>query len=311
MGQKVNPIGFRLGVIKDWESRWFTVRSYRDFVQEDAKIRKFFRTRFSRSAVEARMGPSRGRERGREAGISRIEVERAANNLKVTLHTAKPGIIIGRGGKGVDDIRQELERETGRRVHLNVQEVRQPELEALLVGEAIAGQIEKRVAFKRAIRQAIGRSMRAGAKGIKVIASGRLGGAEMARRYSDRDGKIPLHTLRADIDYGVTEAKTPSGNIGIKVWIYRGDILPGAKETPRAAAPAPTAPKERLGWRRVPRSEQAPAAEQAAAGEDLAVEAAEAPGGAQARAPEGLPEAPAAEAEPEQPAGEATTEESA
>jgi len=300
MGQKVNPIGLRLGIIRDWDSRWFATKSYRDFVLEDDKIRKFFRAKFSRSAVEARMGPARGRDRGREAGISRIEVERAANNLKVTLYTAKPGIIIGRGGKGVDDIRQELERETGRKVHLNVQEVRQPELEALLVAEAIAGQIEKRVSFKRAIRQAIGRTMRAGAKGIKVLAAGRLGGSEMARNYSDRDGKIPLHTLRADIDYGATEAKTPSGNIGIKVWVYRGDILPGAKQAPAKPAAAPSAPKEHLGWRRVPRQEATePELEEAAV---LDAEAAASPGEPEpvSELPEVAPEA----AEPE--GGEST-----
>ena len=308
MGQKVNPIGLRLGIIRDWDSRWFATKHYRDFVLEDERIRKFFRTKFSRTAVEARLGTARGRDRGREAGISRIEVERAANNVKVTLHTAKPGIIIGRGGKGVDDIRQELERETGRKVHLNVQEVRQPELEALLVADAVAGQIEKRVAFKRAIRQAITRTMRAGAKGIRVMAAGRLGGSEMARTYSDRDGKIPLHTLRADIDYGTTEAKTPSGNIGIKVWVYRGDVLPGAKEAPARPAAAPAAPKERVGWRRVPRAEMAPGGEQEAAQEAEA--AAEVPEAAAAPAPEALetPEAPASDggevSEQEQPAPE-------
>ena len=253
MGQKVNPIGLRTGIIRDWDSRWYARKgTYQEWVLEDQRVRRLIRERFSSESFRAQ---SRGP--GREVGISRIEIERAPNMLKLTLHTAKPGLIIGRGGRGVEDIRAEIERLVKRKVHVNVMEIRQPELDAYLVAENIASQIERRVAFKRAVRQAVQRSMKAGAKGIRVLCGGRLGGAEMSRQYADRDGKIPLQTLRADIDYGFTEANTPSGNIGIKVWIYRGDILPEMRtlEQPRReAAPAPTAPageKPRRGWRRV------------------------------------------------------------
>jgi len=196
-----------------------------------------------------------------------------ANLIKVTMHTARPGLIIGRGGRGIDDLRTELERITPRKVQLNVMEIKQPELDAQLVAESIASQIERRVSFKRAIRLGIARTMQRGGKGIKVIVGGRLGGAEIARSYSDKDGKIPLHTLRADIDYGFSEARTQYGNIGVKVWIYRGEILPGeGKQPPVArpaaaraaapvAAPAPAgaapaaAPEKKKGWRRVPKEE--------------------------------------------------------
>jgi len=173
--------------------------------------------------------------------------------LKLTLHTAKPGIIIGRGGRGVEDIRADIERVVKQKVHINVQEIRQPELDAQLVAENVAGQIERRIAFKRAVRQAVQRSMKMGAKGVRVMMSGRLGGAEMSRRYSDREGKIPLHTLRADVDYGFTEAVTASGNIGIKVWLYRGDIMPqaAAVEPKLVERPAAAPEKPRKGWRRV------------------------------------------------------------
>ena len=214
MGQKIHPIGFRIGVIRDWQSKWYADKGYADALVEDVKLRRYIKkTLFA-------------------AAISTIEIERAANRVKVTLHTARPGIIIGRGGQGVDDLRFRLEKMTGKSVHVNVQEVRRPELDAQLVAEAIAGQIEKRIAFRRAMRQSIQRTMRMGAKGIKVQCSGRLGGAEIARREGDKQGKIPLHTLRADIDYGFAEAATTYGNIGIKVWIYRGDVLPGQKTEP-------------------------------------------------------------------------------
>jgi small subunit ribosomal protein S3 len=249
MGQKVNPIGFRLGIIRDWDSRWYAGKAtYREWVLEDAKVRRMLRERFAESGRQA--GP---RGRSVDAGISRIEIERAPNMLKLTLHTARPGIIIGRGGRGVDEMRVDIERIVSRKVHINVQEIRQPELDAPLVAENIAGQIERRIAFKRAVRQALQRTMKAGAKGIRVLCSGRLGGAEMSRKYGDREGSIPLHTIRADIDYGFTEARTPSGNIGIKVWIYRGDILPEAKQSatqPERQAAAPSE-KPRRGWRRV------------------------------------------------------------
>jgi small subunit ribosomal protein S3 len=273
MGQKVNPIGFRVGVIRDWDSRWYARKAtYRDWVLEDAQVRRFLRRRFA-SDVASRSGP---RGRNRDAGISRIEIERAPNMLKLTLHTARPGIIIGRGGRGVEDIRAEIERIVKRKVHINVQEIRQPELDARLVAENVAAQLERRIAFKRAVRQAIQRSMRMGAQGVRVLLSGRLGGGEMSRKYGDRDGKIPLHTLRADVDYGFIEARTTYGHIGVKVWLYRGDILPEAP-TPETRPERPAAPvdKPRKGWRRVgvvrkvePEPEAQPAA--AAEGEETA-----------------------------------------
>jgi len=269
MGQKVHPIGFRLGIVKDWKSHWFADKGYAHMVLEDVAVREYFKRRFVRGE-----GGRGRRDRGRDAGIAEVEIERAANNVRITLHTAKPGIIIGRGGRGVDDLRADLERLTNRKVHINVQEIHQPELNAQLVAENVASQIEKRVAFKRTVHQAVQRSMRMGAQGIKIICSGRLGGAEMARTYGDKDGKVPLHTLRADIDYGFTEARTPAGHIGIKVWVYRGDIL-REKAPARPEVPAQKREeKKRPGWRRVP-----PAADAAAAPEveTAAVEAPPAP----------------------------------
>jgi small subunit ribosomal protein S3 len=271
MGQKVNPIGLRTGIIRDWDSRWYARKGlYQEWVLEDQRVRRLIRKRF---ANVGRGGGGGGRGGSREVGISRIEIERAPNMLKLTLHTAKPGLIIGRGGRGVEDIRAEIERIVKRKVHVNVLEIRQPELDAFLVAENIAGQIERRIAFKRAVRQGVQRSMKAGAQGIRVLLGGRLGGAEMSRTYSDRDGKIPLHTLRADIDYGFTEAVTPSGNIGVKVWIYRGDVLPEAREAeqPRREAAVPAAPtgeKPRRGWRRVGAARRVEAESQPAAAEE-------------------------------------------
>lgn len=212
MGQKVHPIGFRIGVIRDWASKWYASKDFPELLLEDAKIRKYVKKTLY------------------AAGVSSIEIERAANKVKVTINTAKPGIIIGRGGRGVDDLRADIEKLTsGKMIHVNVQEIRNPEMDAQLVAESIAQQIEKRISYKRAMKQSVFRSMRMGAKGIRVRIAGRLGGAEMARVDTDKSGKVPLHTLRADIDYGFTEAKTTYGHIGIKVWIYRGDILPGTK----------------------------------------------------------------------------------
>ena len=212
MGQKVHPIGFRVGIIRDWESKWYADKEFPALVLEDAKIRKHVKSNLY------------------NAGVSRVEIERAANKVKITVHTAKPGIIIGRGGRGVDELRADLERiAAGKTVLVNVQEIRTPELDAQLVAESIAQQIEKRISYKRASKQAIFRSMRMGAQGIKVRVAGRLGGSEMARVDGDKDGKVPLHTLRADIDYGFTEAKTTYGHIGVKVWIYKGEILPGTR----------------------------------------------------------------------------------
>ena len=212
MGQKVHPIGFRIGVIRDWESKWYAGKEFPVLVLEDHKIRTYIKKTLY------------------AAGISRMEIERAANKVKVTIFTAKPGIIIGRGGKGIDDLRTELEKlSKGKQVHVNVQEIRSPEMEAQLVAESIAQQLEKRISHKRASKQAVMRTMRMGAKGIRIRVAGRLGGAEMARVDGEKAGKVPLHTLRADIDYGFAEAKTTYGHTGIKVWIYKGDVLPGAR----------------------------------------------------------------------------------
>jgi small subunit ribosomal protein S3 len=212
LGQKIHPIGFRIGVIRDWESRWYATKERPALIAEDAAIRKFVKKRLSIAA------------------ISRVELERSPNRVKVIIYTAKPGMIIGRGGRGVDEVRDAITKLSGgKQVHVAVEEVRQPELDAQLVSESIAQQIEKRIAYKRAMKQTIQRTMRMGAKGIRIRCAGRLGGAEMARVEVDRAGKIPLQTLRADIDYGFTEAKTTYGHIGIKVWIYKGDILPGQR----------------------------------------------------------------------------------
>ena len=210
MGHKTHPIGFRLGVIKDWNSRWFAGRGkdYSVQVWEDLKIREVITKQYS------------------DAGIARVEIERSAQDLTVNVHTARPGIVIGRGGQRVDELRKAVEGATGgKRVRLNVLEIRQPELDAFLVARNVADQLERRVMFRRATRQAVMRTMQAGAKGIKVMVAGRLGGAEIARREKVMDGRVPLHTLRADIDYGMAEAATTMGRIGVKVWIYRGDIL--------------------------------------------------------------------------------------
>jgi len=209
LGQKIHPIGFRIGVIRDSDSKWYSDKGFADYIYEDYKIRLWVKKKLSTAA------------------ISRVEIERPGGTVRVTLHTAKPGIIIGRGGKGVDDVKLALEKLTKKKVHVNVQEIRHPDIDAQLVAESVAQQIEKRIAYKRAMRQAIMRAMKLGVKGVRVMCAGRLSGAEMARREHQRDGKIPLQTLRADIDYGFAEAATTYGNIGIKVWIYKGDVLPG------------------------------------------------------------------------------------
>lgn len=213
MGQKVNPIGLRVGIIRDWDARWYAEgKEFVETLHEDIKVRDFIRRQLPNS------------------GISRIEIERAANRMRVTIHTAKPGVVIGRGGAGIESLRQELDKLTGRQTHINIMEIRVPELDAQLVAESVAAQLEKRVAFRRAMKQAMGRTMRAGAKGVRIMVSGRLGGAEMSRTEWYTDGTVPLHTLRADIDYGFTEAKTTYGQIGVKVWIYKGEILPKQKK---------------------------------------------------------------------------------
>ncbi|MBM4462223.1 MAG: 30S ribosomal protein S3 [Chloroflexi bacterium] len=221
MGQKVHPIGFRIAVINDWLSKWYVSKDYAAFVQEDFHIRRLIESRSS------------------DAGISRMEIERWANEVVVTVHTARPGIVIGRGGQRVDELRRTLEDICGRKVRLNIQEVRDPELDARLVGKNIANQIERQIAYRRAVKRAIARTMQAGAKGVKVKCSGRLGGAEIARKATFHEGRVPLHTLRADIDYGICEAHTLLGRIGVKVWIYRGDILPErAEEEMEVTSPA-------------------------------------------------------------------------
>jgi small subunit ribosomal protein S3 len=210
MGQKVNPYGFRLGVTTDWKSRWFEERHYRDFVVEDWKIRDYLM-----SQLEA-------------AAVSRIEIERTRDRLRVDIHTARPGIVIGRRGSEADRLKKKLEEITGlpNRIQLNIQEIKQPELDAALIAQGICDQLVRRVAFRRAMKRAIQTVQKAGAQGVRVQCSGRLGGSEMSRKESYREGRVPLHTLRADIDYGFREAKTTSGRVGVKVWIYKGDILP-------------------------------------------------------------------------------------
>lgn len=213
MGQKVNPHGQRVGIIKDWDSKWYADKDdFSDLLIEDYEIRKYIKNKMY------------------IAGISNIEIERAANRIKISVYTAKPGMVIGKGGKGVEGLRKELEKITGKNIIVNVEEVKIPELDAQLVAENIAFQLERRISFRRAMKQAIQRSRRAGAKGIKTAVSGRLGGADMARTEGYNEGTIPLQTLRADIDYGFAEADTTYGKIGVKVWLYKGEVLPTRKD---------------------------------------------------------------------------------
>jgi len=205
MGQKVNPVGLRVGVIRDWESRWFAGKDYADLLHEDLKVREYIAKRLN------------------DAAVSKVEIERAANRLNVTIHTAKPGMVIGKGGTEVESLRKALNQLTGKRVHINILEIKRADLDAKLVAENIARQLENRVSFRRAQKQAIQRSMRAGAQGIKTMVSGRLGGADIARSEYYSEGTVPLHTLRADIDYATAEADTTYGKLGVKVWIYKGE----------------------------------------------------------------------------------------
>ena len=216
MGQKVNPNGLRVGIIRDWESKWYAGKDFGDLLLEDVKIREYLKNKL------------------KDAAVSHIEIERAANRVNVTIQTAKPGMVIGKGGSEVENLRTELGKITnGKKVHINISEIKQVDLDAILVAESIAQQLERRVSFRRALKQAIQRSMRAGAKGIKTAVSGRLGGAEIARSEGYSEGTVPLHTLRADIDYGTAEAHTTYGRIGVKVWIYRGEVLPTKKKAPQ------------------------------------------------------------------------------
>lgn len=212
MGQKVNPIGLRVGIIRDWESRWYAEKDYAELLHEDIKIREYIENRL------------------KDAAVSGIEIERAANRVNITIHTAKPGMVIGKGGSEVESLRKSLNALTGKKVHINIVEIKKPDLDAKLVAENIARQLENRVSFRRAQKQAIQRTMRAGAMGIKTQVSGRLGGADIARAEHYSEGTVPLHTLRADIDYAHAEADTTYGKLGVKVWIYRGEVLPTKKK---------------------------------------------------------------------------------
>ncbi|NJL04816.1 MAG: 30S ribosomal protein S3 [Chloroflexaceae bacterium] len=208
MGRKVHPIGFRLGYIKDWQSKWYADAQYTDQLHEDIALRAMIHKELQ------------------NAGVSRIEIERSSNKIEVTVYTAKPGIVIGKRGTNVDQLKATLEKKTGKKVKLNIQEIHQPELDAQLVAESIAEQINKRVSYKRAMKQAVQRAIRLGAQGIKIKTAGRLAGAEMARIATESEGRVPRHTLRADIDYAQVHAHTTYGRIGVKVWIYKGEVFP-------------------------------------------------------------------------------------
>ena len=211
MGQKVHPIGMRVGIIRDWDAKWYAEKEYADYLHEDLAIRKFIQKELA------------------DASVSTIEIERAVNKVIVSLHTAKPGMVIGKGGSEVDKLRTNLNKLTGKKVHINIVEIKKPDLDAKLVAEGIANDLERRIAFRRAQKQAIQRTMRAGAKGIKTMVSGRLNGADIARSESYSEGTVPLHTLRADIDYAWEEADTTYGKLGVKTWIYRDEVLPTRK----------------------------------------------------------------------------------
>lgn len=231
MGHKVHPVGFRLGITRDWQAHWFADRSsqFKALLIEDIRFRKAIWDHYP------------------DAGIARVEIERGPHEVAVTIHTARPGIVIGRGGQRVEEVRKILETGSGKRVRINIQEVRQPELDAFLVARNVADQIQRRLSHRRAIKQTVTRTMQAGAKGVKILLSGRLGGAEIARVDKEAQGQVPLHTLRADIDFGLAEARTTMGRIGVKVWINRGEILPERrqrKEEAEAISPLFQKPEE-------------------------------------------------------------------
>ena len=285
MGQKVHPTGFRLGVIYDWQSKWFAERNYRVFLHEDLSIRRHISKTL------------------KDASVAKVELDRNANQVTVTIHTAKPGIVIGRGGQKVDELRTQLESLTNKRIRVNINEVRMPELDAQLVARNIADQLERRVAFRRALKQTVSRTMARGAEGCKATVGGRLGGSEMSRRESTMEGRVPLHTIRANIDYGQAEAATTFGRIGVKVWIYKGDIMPEKVEKAPAEAKAPEAKPA------AEATETPPSAAEASAPEAKpAAEATESPpSAAEASAPEAKPAAEATETPPS--AGEASAPE--
>ncbi len=218
MGRKVNPVGFRLGIVTDWESTWFAERNYTEQLHEDLAIRKFIFEQMPR------------------AGISRVELERSANKVDVTLFTSKPGIVIGKQGSNVERMKASMESEFGKKINLKIEEIKVPETDAQLIAESIAEQIARRVSYRRAMKHSVQQAMRRGAKGVKIRLSGRLGGAEMSRSVIEMDGRVPLHTLRADIDFAVVHAHTTYGRIGVKVWVYNGDVLPELKASDAALA---------------------------------------------------------------------------
>jgi small subunit ribosomal protein S3 len=226
VGHKTHPVGFRLGIIKQWNAKWYgSDRAYKDLLKEDIAIRAEIRSRL------------------RDAAIARIDIERSANQVTVTIHTAKPGVVIGKGGAKVEELRQRLGKATGKVVKVNIFEIRFPEVDANLIAESIAQQLERRVSFRKALKQSVQRSMKSGAKGVRVMVAGRLGGSEMSRREWEREGRVPLHTLRADIEFGRAIAKTTYGTIGVKAWVYRGDVAPPPRAVAAtAAAQRPTAP---------------------------------------------------------------------
>ncbi len=217
MGQKTHPKGFRLGITENWDSRWFARREYADLLHEDIKIRNFLKKRLY------------------HAGVSKIDIERAANKAKINIHTARPGIVIGKKGAEIEKLKQELVKLTNKETFINIHEVRRPDVDAQLVAENVALQLERRVAFRRAMKEALARAMRMGAQGVRIQSSGRLGGSEIARTEWYREGRVPLHTLRADVNYGFAEAKTTHGLIGVRVWIFRGEVLSRQEEEQQRA----------------------------------------------------------------------------
>ncbi|MFY0624801.1 MAG: 30S ribosomal protein S3 [Reichenbachiella sp.] len=231
MGQKVNPIGFRLGVVKGWDSNWYGGKTFPDKLVEDTKIRKYITARIPKG------------------GISKVVIERTIKRITLTIHTARPGVVIGKGGSEVDKIKEELKLITGKDLQINIFEIKRPELDAVLVGQSIAQQLQARISFRRAMKQSIAATMRVGAEGIKIKVSGRLGGAEMARSEQYKEGRIPLHTLRADIDYAISEANTIYGKIGIKVWIFKGEIFGKRDLSPNVGAKSQQGGGQRRGGR--------------------------------------------------------------
>ena len=275
MGHKVHPIGFRVGIIKPWDAKWYADKHYVHYLQEDLRVRKAVRSMYP------------------EAGVSLVEIDRQANNVTLTIHTARPGILIGRGGQRVEEMRKKLEKLIGKRIQLNIREVQQPELNAFLVAKSVAEQMERRVAYRRAMKQTLQRTLQAGAKGMRIRCAGRLDGAEIARRVIMHEGRVPLHTIRADIDYGFIEARTQMGRIGVKVWIYKGDILPEKEEVEVAEAPVAEAA--------VAAPAAAPAPVAAAATVAAPATAPPAPAAAPARAAEAPAPATTAEVKPAAP----------